>query len=402
MTTRLLVVDDEPRITRLVKRVAEDLGFDVLAICDPLQFSESYLNFKPDIIVLDLRMQQIDGVEMLRYLAEQRSKSGVFVMSGVDCRVINTAERLGQSLSLNMLGAILKPFDNELLRKHLVRAATMPTAQKIEAGQQVITAQDLADAIENDQLYLNYQPKVDLHSGVVHGVESLARWEHPVQRAISPVVFIPVAESNGLIEQLTYHFLHRMLIDTASWPEYAKRLNIAVNLSAKLLESVDLPDRIASMLNEFSFPPEQLTLEITESLAISLSSLNMDILTRLRLKGIQLAIDDLGTGYSSLEQLYNLPYGELKIDKSFVSAAQHHHEARTMVQSITQLGHGLGLSVVAEGIEDLKTVHWLRKIGCDIGQGYYFSRPLKSGQLPEWLEAWQRRNDTTDPVQLPL
>lgn len=168
-------------------------------------------------------------------------------------------------------------------------------------------------------------------------------------------------------------------------------LNVSINLSTKMLSDLSLPDKVTKMLAEHYFDPTRLVMEITESDAMDDPSLTMDILTRLRLKNIKLSIDDYGTGYSSLLQLYRMPFTELKVDKSFVMQAMKSEEASTIVRTTIELGHGLGLKVVAEGVEDQETYDWLKGLGCDIGQGYFISRPIDADNVVSWVKEYNQK-----------
>ncbi len=385
---RLLIVDDDPRISRLVKNVGEELGYVVHAVNDPQDFLITYRQVTPHLVVLDLHMKQLDGIELLRQLTDESHQTAVLLVSGVDPRILNTAERLGKSLGLDMRGAIHKPLSLDLLRNSLrQQRALSPT--KHRAAIPTASRAELIEALAQGDFCPFYQPKVDLHHGVVVGAEALARWRRPSGEILLPRSFIPSAESSRLIEPLTFAILQGVLQDMASWPECASHLHIAVNLSAQLLNDVTLPDRIEALVDHYGIAPSRLTLEVTESWAVGLSPRSMDILTRLRLKGLQLAIDDLGTGYASLENLYALPYGELKIDRYYVASARTQADAQAVVRSIAGLGTELGVTVVAEGIEDPAARQWLQAIGCHVGQGFLFSQALENGGFLRWLERFQ-------------
>ncbi len=373
---RLLTVDDDPRISRLVHRVAEKIGFDSLEISDSTEFEGAFSDFKPDVILLDLNMPGTDGVELLRFLAGQKSRAAIFLISGVDARVIHTTARLGRELGLNMAGELHKPVEVAGLQSELAKHYREDTK---------ITESDLAEALESDQLFVRYQPKMDLKSRHVVGAEALVRLRHPDRGEVFPDDFIPLAEASKQIAALTDKVLETVLEESARVKKRWHDLTFAVNLSPILLSDLTLPDRVIETLGAHDFDPSRLVLEVTESGAMEDPAATMDILARLRLKGVQLSIDDFGTGYSSLVQLYRLPYSEIKIDKSFTIEMKSDIEAETIVRSIIGLGHSIGLKVVAEGIEDQETMDALADLGCDIGQGYYISRPKEAPQFEEWL-----------------
>ncbi len=373
---RLLVVDDDARITRLVDRVAGKLGFETRAINDANDFESEFSARAPRVVLLDLNMPGRDGIELLRYLADQRTDAAIVLMSGVDSRAISASRRLGEELGLNMAGILQKPVDADTIRAELV---------KHYRANEKITDTDLSRAIENDEIFVCYQPKINLRSGEISGVEALVRWRHPIRGEIFPDAFIPLAEQSKLVVPLTYKVLATALKDSKPWTEMMPDMSLAINLSPSLLTDLTLPDRIMRLLDEHGYDPGRLVLEVTETGAMEDPTHSMDILTRLRIKGVRLSIDDFGTGSSSLVQLYRLPYSELKIDKSFVMDAMVNDEAAAIVRSTISLAHSLELDVVAEGVEDGKTLEWLKDLGCDVGQGYYFSRPIEAPDLLAWI-----------------
>lgn len=382
---RLLVVDDDPRVIRLLLRVAKKLGFEGSAISNPADFDRAYEEAVPDVLLLDLSMPGVDGVELLRRLGERGSTSAIFVISGVDSRVLDTTILLGAELGLNMTGAFTKPIDIELLRSRLTDLRPVSAARNGPRCNSIDEA-SLRHAIESDELEAFYQPQVNLKSGKACGVEVLVRWRHPELGRVSPDRFIPLAEQTGLIAPLTYRVVEIALADVSRWEGVSDELNLAVNFSPTLLDDLELPDRLAAMLKKRRFRTSRLVLEVTETAAMEDSAKSMDILTRLRIKGFGLSIDDFGTGSSSLTQLYRLPYEEIKVDRSFVGKVTTDREAAAIVRSTIDLGHSMSLRVVAEGIEDQETLDWLVDLGCDIGQGYYLSKPISAEAFTEWLQ----------------
>ncbi len=245
---------------------------------------------------------------------------------------------------------------------------------------------ELRQAIENDELVLNYQPKINLHTRRISGVEALVRWQHPEHGFLPPDEFIPMAERTGLIKLLSIWVLKQALSQAEKWHSKNLKLSIAINLSPTTFLDSDLPDLIIGMLSIYDIPAEYVILEITESSMIKDPDLAMEILNRLTSQGLKISIDDFGTGYSSLSYLKKLPASEIKIDKSFVSDMLKSDNDAVIVKSIIDLGHNLSLNVVAEGVEDKETVAHLKALGCDVLQGYYFSKPLSSEDFLNWLQ----------------
>ena len=381
---KVLIVDDDLRISRLLKRIALESDVETLILNDPHSFEEIYLTYQPNIILMDLQMPQVDGIEILRRLAELKSNAAILIISGMEKNVLETAVDLGKSLKLNMVGFLNKPIDVDSVKK--VLAKTFVSQKPAGAGSFVPTYDDFRLAIERDELVVYYQPLVDLETGKVDGIESLVRWQHPQFGLLFPDSFIPLAEEHvELIDLLTYKVLEITLKDDLSRRQDGVELKLAINLSARLLSDLNLPDKIEELLKKYDCSPTRLILEITESGAMDDASLTMDILTRLRVKNMRLSIDDFGTGYSSLLQLYRMPFNEIKVDKSFVLKAMTDKEAAEICRITVDLGHSLALKVVAEGVEDIKTYNFLRQLGCDKAQGYYMCRPIEASKLSLWI-----------------
>ncbi|HTU64868.1 MAG TPA: EAL domain-containing protein [Steroidobacteraceae bacterium] len=250
---------------------------------------------------------------------------------------------------------------------------------------------ELRRAVERNELRLYYQPKVSLHSSNVSAVEALIRWEHPTRGLVSPALFIPFAEQTGYIKLLTRWVLREAVRQCGEWLREGMRLTVSVNISARDLMNRDLPDQVAALLHEHGVTPSLLCIEITESGFMEDPANAQKVLDRLAELGVKLSIDDYGTGYSSLSYVMRLPVQELKIDRSFISHMATDPELSTIVRSTIDLGHNLGLKVVAEGVEDLAALKMLRSLGCDDAQGFFMSKPL----APRALIAWMRANDNT-------
>ena len=246
------------------------------------------------------------------------------------------------------------------------------------------TLAELERAIHGNGLKLVYQPKVSLVSNALAGVEALVRWPHERLGSIPPGDFIPMAEENGLIEPLTRWVLATAASDWVAWGREGMEVDVAVNVSAKTLDQLDFPDRMAEICQSHGMPCTSLTVELTESATQGAIEL-LDTLTRCRLKGMKISLDDFGTGYSSLIQLQRLPFSDIKIDKSFVIEAPRSRDARVIVRAIIELAHNLGLQATAEGIETEETRRMLLDFGCDMAQGFLFARPMPAENLKDWV-----------------
>jgi len=259
---------------------------------------------------------------------------------------------------------------------------------------------DLRSAVEDDQLFLVYQPKIDVASGEVRGVEALVRWNHPTRGIQYPDTFIPLAENTGLIAPITFFVVERALRQVRTWHEAGIDLSVAVNLSVRHLTDMSLPDRIAVALERWGVAPSKLVIEVTESSIMTDPKRASVVLQQLRRIGVEVSIDDYGTGHASLNYLKQFDIDELKIDRSFIMDLDTQSSDAIIVASTVELGHNLGLRIVAEGVEDGDTLAWLAGLGCDVAQGYHIGRPMAPDSVVEVVE--QRRVDRTSPVSSSL
>jgi len=274
----------------------------------------------------------------------------------------------------------------QLLREEAPTAS--PTARRAPPS---FSAEAIRAGIEAGELVVHFQPQLTVRSGEVVGLEALVRWQHPEHGLLFPDAFIRTAEQAGLGLLLTERVLEQVLaLGGDGFPQWGEKLPIvSVNLPPQALTDVRFPDRVTDLLARHNLPADRLTFELTETSVAAESGVALDILTRLRLKGIRLSIDDYGVGYSSMEQLSRLPFTELKIDKQFVLEMAHNERAVAIVRRTVALGHDLGLTVLAEGVETESLWWMLRDMDCDLAQGYYMSRPLPFEALPGWLAGWQ-------------
>jgi EAL domain-containing protein (putative c-di-GMP-specific phosphodiesterase class I)/ActR/RegA family two-component response regulator len=393
---RILILDDDPAVGQTIQWIAESLGFEAEFTTRPSDFFASLERTAPDAITIDLAMPELDGVEVMRLLAQRKSKARIIISSGMGSRVLDAARRSAAEHGLSIAGVLPKPISREALRVLLGEvddpapsaeehhAATVTSAPP-PAESPVLTRSDLEAALEHRQFVMAYQPKINCKSGQIAGFEALVRWRHPTHGLIMPDAFIPIAEQSGLIDPLTAQIVDQSLAwFTTAFPQSGLSLSLSLNLSARSLIDLELADKLSAICLRFQLPTERIVLEVTESSAMIDPVLSLDLLTRLRVKGFQLSIDDFGTGFSSMVQLVRLPFSEIKVDKSFVLHASQSQESRTVIKSIVELGHSLGLTVTAEGVEDQRTLDYLNTLGCDLAQGYLIARPMPGDAARQW------------------
>jgi EAL domain-containing protein (putative c-di-GMP-specific phosphodiesterase class I) len=246
---------------------------------------------------------------------------------------------------------------------------------------------DLRQALAREQLYLVYQPIVDLRTGRLSGAEALLRWQHPTRGLVSPADFIPVAETSGMIVPIGEWVLRQACRDARRWDGIpgGQRLTVSVNLSGRQFQTSELPSVVPQALLEAGLAAERLTLEMTESVLIDRTDETLALLHELRRLGVRLAIDDFGTGYSSLSYLHRFPVDIVKIDRSFVERLTGEADEKSLVASIIRIGEGMRVTTVAEGIEDAAQLRALQQIGCEHGQGFYFARPMSAPDFEVYI-----------------
>ncbi len=392
--TTVYLIDDESELVELLSDAVELAGLNARGYTRASRFFEQTTLFEPDsILVLDLHMPEMDGIEVMRRLARMDDPPALILISGHDAGVLHAAEKLGRAHNLEILASLGKPVSinrfQQLLARHNPGIAGQG-GNGPRAADQALAPAELHKAIRNDHLTLHYQPQLDIATGRLTGVEALVRWQHPERGLIFPDQFIPLAERNNLMGALTHWVIDGAVQQEQQWRKNGLAVSVAANISAADITSLTLPEQLGDLLAGNKLDPSRLTLEVTESALMGELVTSLDILTRLRLKGFGLSIDDFGTGYSSLSQLHRVPFTELKIDRSFVSNIADDTEARAIVKTCILLGHELNMRVVAEGVETEDHLKLLKALGCDVAQGYFFSKPLPSNKLLAWVGAHTR------------
>jgi EAL domain-containing protein (putative c-di-GMP-specific phosphodiesterase class I)/ActR/RegA family two-component response regulator len=390
--TTVHIVDDDVQTAELLSAAIENIDLDYQCFTEAKDFLASSID-NNDVILLDLNMPDVDGIEVIRVLSKNNCQAKLILISGHDKGVLHSAEQLAQARSLNVIASFTKPIEIINLQNFLSKI-TIDVSHSVNTQAQnnvMPTVEELKHAITFRELVLHYQPKIDICTGKLVGVEALVRWQHPERGMIFPNLFISLAEENNLIGDLTALIIGMSMEQNRKWQDNGLTTQISVNVSADNITSLSLPEQLTDMLHNNRLDPHLLTLEVTESALMGELVTSLDILTRLRMKGFGLSIDDFGTGYSSLSQLHKIPFTELKVDQSFVMSMNSDNEARAIVKTCILLGHELNMKVVAEGVETEGVLNTLNTFGCDIAQGYHISRPIPEDQLLEW--ALQRKLD---------
>jgi len=386
----ILLVDDDDFLLGLMSSSLKGFGVRCVATASNgaqvLSMLESGEQF--DVILSDLNMPEMDGIELMRHLADRRYLGGVILLTGEHPKILQTAYSLAQAHNLRLLGVLQKPLArDEILQMLNDFAVDTGVFNVINRGPE-ISVQELREGIAKGQIIPHFQPRVEIATHRVVGVETLARWQHPDKGLIMPGAFIPLAERHGLILELSEAMLLSTIKQGAAWLADGLDLKLAINVTAEDMEDISIPDRLADIAQTYELPMSNLVLELTESQLMEKLNLTLDTLIRLRLKGITLAVDDFGTGYSNLGQIKRAPFSELKIDRQFVSEGVRDEEGRAILEASILMGGKLGLTVVAEGVETDEEWALVQALGAHEVQGYLIARPMPAELVPAWISEW--------------
>jgi EAL domain-containing protein (putative c-di-GMP-specific phosphodiesterase class I) len=346
---------------------------------------------QPELLVVDLEMPTMDGYQLLEQLQKHGIRIPILVVSSREDALLDLVKDMAGLLGLSVIGALRKPLGLEALR----RALSNSTDSAVPApGRPALplNVKALAAAIADGEIQVHYQPKADIQTGIVRGMEALARWTHPTLGRVPPADFIRLAEQSNLIHALTMRVMNDAMLQTASWMAYGLHPSIAINLSPLLLDRAELVDEVVSVQQCHGVPAGRVIFEITESSLVCSKAVALGALARLRLKGFGLSIDDYGTGFSSMQQLTRIPFTELKIDRSFVHMAHERRNLQVILRSALEMGAKLGITTVAEGVETIEDWRLLQRLGCSLGQGYLIAKPMSALELTPWLKDHKLRS----------
>jgi len=385
-------MDDDLSFSELLKDISMSVCSEIEVFNDPFVFINKSFTTS-DIIILDIKMPKMDGVEILRRLAIKKCKAKIILISGFDSSVLHSSSMLANELGLNVVAQVTKPVQVKKIQDIIkevsieVKDDLKPITANDSANKYALfSKEDILNAINNDQLILYYQPQIELKTNRLAGLEALVRWSHPEYGIIYPNDFIPLIEKYQLFEELTNKVIRIAINQEKALKDYGYTIVISINISSCNVTSLTLPETLEELIDNAELEPSMLCFEVTESELMGDLIPSMDTLTRMRIKGFKLSIDDFGTGYSSLLQLYRIPFHELKIDQSFIKNLMTSPESKIIVDICITLSHNLGMIVVAEGIEDRETLEELTRMGCDIGQGYHICKPMDIASMLHWIQ----------------
>jgi len=390
---KVLLIDDDQVVLDVEEMMLQEMGIEDVATelsgNNALKcIAEAGFSF--DIILCDLNMPEMDGIEFLRHLAKTSFDGFIVLVSGEGERILKSAEKLAAEHQLNILGVVSKPITPRAIQNVFEKLDNKSVTVQYDPdqNQEFISPSELKNAIENDELVVFYQPKVNVDKHKSISMEALVRWQHPVWGMISPVQFIKLAEDCGLINSLTRNVLYQAVNQIAKFATNNIDVQIAINLSVNTLYDLEFPDFAMKVVKEAGLKPSSITFEITETRLMDNLASALEVLTRLSIKKFILSIDDFGTGYSSMEQLQRAAFSELKIDRSFVSGASNDSSSMAILESSVQLAKKMNLKIVAEGVETQEDMELMESLGCDEVQGYFIARPMPDDEVEAWVRQW--------------
>jgi EAL domain-containing protein (putative c-di-GMP-specific phosphodiesterase class I)/CheY-like chemotaxis protein len=377
-----LVVDDDAGLRKFSEAMSEESGFRPHSAASGAEALAALETVRPAVVLLDLELPDKDGIDVMQALASAKSDAKLILLSCNDTRTLIVSSEIARQRGLSVVASLSKPVAAEKLRQILHR---------VSLDLSPFDEDWLRESLDSGLIRLHYQPKIMLPSRRIVGVEALLRCRDAGGRPTSPEVVVAVAEQSGAIDALSEKVFAIAIRQSREWRAENLELGVAVNLCARGAIGPDLPHRLFDLCAAEQVPPAGLTIELTENALTSDSLLAMESLTRLRLRGFQLSIDDFGTGYSSLVRLQQLPFSELKIDKSFVTTPQKSPANDAIIRTVVQLAQNLGMKCVIEGIEDEATLDFAASLGCDFAQGYFIAPALAPEDVPRFVGEWHGR-----------
>ncbi|MEJ6473216.1 EAL domain-containing response regulator [Pseudoalteromonas piscicida] len=333
------------------------------------------------LILLDINMPEIDGVEMLRTFAELNIQAPIALLSGEKGLFIKNTAALAELHGLTIISSLEKPLSAVKLKELYLQLESNKTNIKTKHALQNYSKEEIYEGLLREEFCAYFQPKVASASGAIIGAEVLARWHHSADGTVPPSQFISIMEDNDLIHLLSYSLLKQTLALLQQNRNVLSTVQFSINLSVKELEDIKLPEKLESICDSYHTSTSQITLELTESHLLENIKRALDVLLRLKLKGFKLSIDDFGTGYSSIKQLNELPFDELKIDRCFVDGCATQSNKRVIIASTCEMAHQLGLEVVAEGVEEAEDLMVVQSYEVEYVQGYYYYPPCPPSEF---------------------
>jgi len=381
---KAIVIDDDPFFIEILCTLLRRAGLHAIDVATSGEAAIKIMAATPpDLIICDLNMPVMDGVQVLQAMTALGVRPAIILVSGEDVRVLDATRRFAEAKGLLVLGVLSKPVSGDLLLALLRQYRHAPVPYQDPTIAISMEARQVLAGLKAGAMHLAYQPKVELATGALYGVECLLRWNDAQIGNVPPRDVVAAAEKSGVINELTLAILDQVAIDHAAMEWGGVHTNCAVNLSMHSLYEIEMVERMKAALSAGG-PFRDFTFEITETHIVEDLARVLEALIRLRLSGFKISIDDYGTGASTMQLLAQLPSSELKIDRSFVAAGIRSEEGRLILRSAIDLGLGLNQTIVAEGVEIEQEHQLAHQLGCHLGQGFLYARPMPLDELLSW------------------
>ncbi len=390
---KVLIVDDSRAMLAAAEATLRSLDIQDVVSCSSGEESLKFVKGATppfDLLFIDLNMPGMDGIELIHKLSDMRYEGAVVILSALDSKIIQLAEQVTTSMRIRLTGCINKPIDQEKVERLLHKMKTMRSIY--QSNYEQLNELELSRAIHQHQLIPYYQPKVSTRTGEVRGLEVLARINSPLlMNVITPNQFIPTAERHNLIDELTFELIDHALKDLPQLrDEFGESCRISINISPNTLHNNRFPEQLLELVERNGVTPHQLMLEITENVAID-ETTQLETLGRLRIKGFELALDDFGTGFTNIQQLKNLPFSEIKLDRSLIINIATDSMSQVITHSLMDIFTESTVEVVAEGIDNEDDLNYLNTLSDKLLlQGYIISKPKGLEEICRWHHSWKK------------
>jgi EAL domain-containing protein (putative c-di-GMP-specific phosphodiesterase class I) len=377
----VLIVERDATSLQTLRAVIDRLGCGRIEANTPESLNELLAVHRPTIAVLAIDQIQSDGLAVFESLVRHGACPATVLVGSVNERVLASARRAAETRGLKVIGVSARPLDAAKLESLIAARLTRPPP---------IPRHELDAAIAEQTLFVQYEPKVAIapKSLKIQGVEALVRWRHPQRGLLFPRQFLYAIEDYGLMMSLTDLVMTEAVRQAGQWRVRGLHLQMIINLSFRLVTDSEFPERLAALLREFDVPAEQIVLDVTEAPDPDQRLLMQDVFTRLRIRGVGLALDNFGTSMAALTELYRVPYSEIKIDHSLLADVELEQDARLIVKALADLAHTLELTVCAQGVETRETLEFVRAVGFDTAQGRVFGGSMNATEIERLVDAW--------------
>lgn len=388
---RFLVVEDDEFQRRWLCAVLANLGAGEIAETDNGVAALEILKDKSkhiDIAFVDLKLPGMDGLELIRHIATENHRVAVVPISALESSLLFSAETMSRAYGVDTLGAIEKPATPETVQGLIDMYLASHAKRKANGVAPEFSFSELQQALRSREFEPLFQPKVELATGQMKGVEAFVRWRHPEYGLLAPTPFLPMLEKNGEMDALAWIVIEKSLAAWRAWCEQGLFTAISINLSPSTLARPGMANRIINYVTQQGADPSNLIVGVTDSVTATNVPYFLENLVRLRMHGFGLSVDDYGIGHTSMQELMHIPFTELKIDRSFITGAAQNQALEMVLSSSLEICQRLNRHSVVVGVETQQDWDFLHQLGCTYAQGYYIAKPMETEAVPAWAQEW--------------